>query len=153
MVSFFSSTEPPLLSNTVNNKVVAIQASKIVWLSKQLKREQYHRLENRCVLRHISNMNFLSWAVFGVQGCREKKNPNCHKYATFEASFFMFSWAKKNLKSFLEYPSVSTEKLHDLKLKKWQFLHNKIIKNIVPVEFQNSMQVHRTADQVCWLLL
>ena len=24
-----------------------------------------HRLENRCVLRHISNMNFQSWAVLG----------------------------------------------------------------------------------------
>ena len=47
-----------------------------------------HRLKNRCVLRHISNMNFLS---------AEKKNPNFHKYATFEVSFFMFSCAKKSL--------------------------------------------------------
>ena len=29
-----------------------------------------HRLENRCVLRHISNMNFQSWAVLGIRGCR-----------------------------------------------------------------------------------
>ena len=31
-----------------------------------------HRLENRCVLRLISNMNFHSWAVLGSQGFREK---------------------------------------------------------------------------------
>ena len=31
-----------------------------------------HRLENRCVLRHISDV-YLSWAVLGGQGCREKK--------------------------------------------------------------------------------
>ena len=30
-------------------------------------------LENRCVLRHISNMNFHSWAVLGNWGCRGKK--------------------------------------------------------------------------------
>ena len=33
-------------------------------------------------------------------GCREK-NPNCHKYATFEVSFFIFSWPKKHLKNFI----------------------------------------------------
>ena len=30
----------------------------------------------------------LFWAV----GAAEKKNPNCHNYATFEVSFLMFSW-------------------------------------------------------------
>jgi hypothetical protein len=40
----------------------------------------------------------------------------------------MFSWAKKKyLKK--KYPSVRTEQLHDIKLKKWQFLDQKIIKN------------------------
>ena len=33
-----------------------------------------HRLENRCVLRHIFNINFQSWDVIGSQGCREKIN-------------------------------------------------------------------------------
>ena len=33
-----------------------------------------HRLENRSVLRNISNMNFLFWAVLGSRGLqREKK--------------------------------------------------------------------------------
>ena len=29
---------------------------------------------------------------FGQSGLQRKKNPNCYKYATFEASSFMFSW-------------------------------------------------------------
>ena len=33
-----------------------------------------HRLEDRCVVRHISNMNFQSWDVLSTQGCRETKN-------------------------------------------------------------------------------
>ena len=36
-----------------------------------------------------------SWAVLGSQGCREKKPPICHKYATFWDGFFNFLWAKK----------------------------------------------------------
>ena len=36
---------------------------------------------------------FFLWAVQGSRGCRDK-NANCHKYATFEGSFFMFSGAK-----------------------------------------------------------
>ena len=59
----------------------------------------FHRLENRCVLRHISNMNFHSWAVLGSRGCRER-NPNCHKYATFKDSYSMFTWAKNNFTNF-----------------------------------------------------
>ena len=31
-----------------------------------------HRLENRCVLRHISSMKIQSWAVLGSQDCRQK---------------------------------------------------------------------------------
>ena len=38
------------------------------------------------------------------------------KYATFEASFFMFSWAKNDFNFNKKYPSVRTEKLHDIKL-------------------------------------
>ena len=48
-----------------------------------------HRLVDRCVLRHISKMNFQSWAVLGSRVCREK-NPNCQMYATFEAIFYVF---------------------------------------------------------------
>ena len=47
---------------------------------------------------------------FGQSGLQRKKNPNCHKYATFEASFLCFHGQK--------YPSVCTEISHDLKLKK-----------------------------------
>ena len=73
-----------------------------------------HRLENRCVLRHISNMNFLSRPVLGS----EKKNRNCHKYATFKASFILcFYQQKEILTVFYKYPSIRTEKLQDLKLK------------------------------------
>ena len=34
-------------------------------------------------------MDLQFWAVLGGQGCREKKNTNCHKYATFEFSFYV----------------------------------------------------------------
>ena len=79
-----------------------------------LKMSLPHKLENRCVLRHISNMRIHSWAVLGGLGCREReKNPNCHEYATFQGSFFMFSGAK--IKSFEKCYSVSNKKLHTLK--------------------------------------
>ena len=61
-----------------------------------------HRLDNRCVLRHISDV-YISWAVLGGQGCREKKfqvRDFLIKYATFEESFVMFKWAKKFFFSF-----------------------------------------------------
>ena len=41
---------------------------------------------------------------FGQSGLMRKKNPNHLKYATFEASFFMFSWTKNNLNFFLKIP-------------------------------------------------
>ena len=50
-----------------------------------------HRVVDRGILSHISDMNFQFWAVLGRRGCREK-NPSCHKYDNFEGSFFMFSW-------------------------------------------------------------
>ena len=46
---------------------------------------------DRGILNHISNMNIKFWAVLDSRGCR-KKDVNCHKYAAFEVSFFMFSW-------------------------------------------------------------
>jgi hypothetical protein len=61
-------------------------------------------------------MNF--WAVLGSRGCREKKPPNCHKYASFWGGFFNFLWAKKNLDFFEKYFSIRTEKLHSIKPKK-----------------------------------
>mgnify|MGYP001194092638 CR=1 FL=1 len=57
-----------------------------------------HRIVDRGILSHVSSMNFQFWAVLGSQGCREKKDPNLHKYATFEGSFFLFSWAKNSEK-------------------------------------------------------
>jgi len=33
------------------------------------------------------------WAVLGSHGCREKKPPNCHNYATFWGGFFNILWA------------------------------------------------------------
>ena len=54
-----------------------------------------HRLENRCVLRHISNMNFQSWTSFGQSGMQRKNIQTAiSTYATFEASFLKFSCAK-----------------------------------------------------------
>ena len=40
------------------------------------------------------------WAVWGSQCCREKKTPNCRKYATFWGGFFNFLWAKKEFNFF-----------------------------------------------------
>jgi hypothetical protein len=37
----------------------------------------------------IYQTNIQFWAVLG----NREKNPNCHKYATFEVSVFMFLWA------------------------------------------------------------
>jgi hypothetical protein len=51
------------------------------------------------------------WAVLGSQGCREKKTPTCHKYATFWDGFFNFLWAKKDLKLKKKPFSISTKKV------------------------------------------
>ena len=54
-----------------------------------------HRLENRCVLRHISNVNFQSWELFWAVGAAERKKTFKLPYKnTFEASFFMFHGQK-----------------------------------------------------------
>ncbi len=34
------------------------------------------------------------WAGLGSWGSREKKAPNCHKYATFWSGLFNFLWEK-----------------------------------------------------------
>ena len=59
-------------------KVGSIQRSYQRWLDKSI---------------YKTEMKF--WAVLGNQGCREKKTPNCHKYATFCGGFFNFLLAKK----------------------------------------------------------
>ena len=51
-------------------------------------------IENRYVLRHISNMNF----NFGQSGMQREKKLICHKYAIFEASSACFYGQKKILK-------------------------------------------------------
>ena len=47
-----------------------------------------HRLVDRYFLRHISNMNFQSWAVLGRSELQWFFS-NPLKYATFESSFFL----------------------------------------------------------------
>ena len=79
--------------------------------------QKYHRLEKRCVLRHISNMNFHPWAVLGSQGCREKNIQTAISMLLLRAVFLCVHWqkiCKKNLK----YCSVRTKKLHCIKVKK-----------------------------------
>ena len=65
-----------------------------------------HRVVDTGILSHIYNINFQLLAVLGSRGFREKKNPNCHKYATFEGSFFCFHGQK--------YCNVRTKKLHNI---------------------------------------
>ena len=74
------------------------KCSFIVWFSSS-EFNIWHRLENRCVLRHISVMNFQSLAVLGSRGCREK-NSNRNKHATFEASFFLCLCGQKKINFF-----------------------------------------------------
>ena len=46
------------------------------------------------------------------------------KYATFEASFFMFSWAKNDFKKIKKNPSVHNEKLKVSKFRKQIVLYS-----------------------------
>ena len=46
-----------------------------------------------------------------AQGCREKKPPNCHKYATFWGGFLTFCGQKR---FFFKCFSIRTEKLHSI---------------------------------------
>jgi hypothetical protein len=58
------------------------------------------RFHQRWLDKRIYKTEMKFWAVLGSQGCREKKPPNCHKYATFWGGFFYFLWRKKNLDFF-----------------------------------------------------
>ena len=66
--------------------------------------------------RYSTTDHWIEWICFGQSGLQRKKKPNCHKYATFEARFFLSFQGQKHF--FLKYPSVRTEKLQLLKLKK-----------------------------------
>ena len=44
---------------------------------------QYQRSYTRWLYKRIYKTEMKFWAVLGSRGCREKKPPNCHKYATF----------------------------------------------------------------------
>ena len=80
--------------------------------------------EQMCLETHFQ-YEFSILGHFGKSGSREKKNPNCHKYATFEASFLCFHW-----QIFLKIQKHLHGKVRWFKAKKrWQFLHKKIIKN------------------------
>ena len=71
----------------------------------------HHRLENSCVLRHISSMKIQFWAILGRRGWREKIIQTCHKYIYyFEGTFFYVFMNKKMGKS------LCTEKLHIIEL-------------------------------------
>ena len=64
--------------------------------------------EQMCLETHFQ-YEFSFLGRFGQSGLQRKKNPNCHKYAFFEASFIMFSWAKNILKGSLDLiPSPSS---------------------------------------------
>ena len=57
----------------------------------------------------------LFWAV-GAAEKKQKTTLNCHNYTTFEGDFFYFLWTKID-STFFKYPSIRTEKLHNLNLK------------------------------------
>ena len=58
----------------------------------QLIQRSYQRWLDKRIYK--TEMRF--WAVLGSRGCREKKFPKCHKYATFWGGFFNFLWARKH---------------------------------------------------------
>jgi hypothetical protein len=59
--------------------------------------------EQICLETHFQYENSIL-GHFGQVGCREKKNPNCLKYATFDGIFFMFFMPKKVI--FLRFSSI-----------------------------------------------
>ena len=60
------------------------------------------RFQQGCLNERIYKTKVNSLAVLGCRDCREKKLPNCHKYATFWGGFFNFLWAKIFFKKFLK---------------------------------------------------
>ena len=70
-------------------------------------KEFIHRLENRCVLRHISNINFQSWAVLVSQA--EKKIQTAISVLLLRPGLYVFMG-----KNHFKYPYVRTEKIHNM---------------------------------------
>ena len=73
--------------------------------------------------KRIYETDLKFWAVVGSQGCREKKTPHCHKYATFWGGFLMFSRSKNIPIYFLNTLASAIKKLHNIDPRK-------ILKNI-----------------------
>ena len=80
----------------------------------------YHRLENKCVLRHIYNMNFHSWVVLGSQGCREKKIQTAISMLLLK--FSMIFGQKINLIVLKNTLASALKSYMKWSYKKWQFL-------------------------------
>ena len=60
------------------------------------------QIRRQRVLGHIYNMKNQFWAGLGSQAVLVKKKVWGRLWATFEARFFMFSWAKNNFNFFFE---------------------------------------------------
>ena len=60
-----------------------------------------HRLVERGILSHISNMNFQFWsAVLGSWGCREKKIQTSKSMLLLKTVLYVFMGKKKSLSFF-----------------------------------------------------
>ena len=107
-------------TNTGTARLVWFQLVRsLVWYGLQIILKRNHRSYQRWLDKIVYKTEMKFWAVLGRQDCEEKKKiPNCHKYAAFWAVFFIFLWAKENLKFFKKYCSVSTEKLHKRSINK-----------------------------------
>ena len=88
-IAYVSSTNKKGQFLTIKIRYLSVVNNSIVWSPAA------HRLENRCVLRHISNMNFLYWAVLSSRGCREKKSKLPY-VCKFCGQFFYVLMGKKN---------------------------------------------------------
>ena len=84
------------------------------WKKSFLYVAQNQRSYTRWLYKRIYKPEMKFWAVLGCWGCREKKTPNCHRYATFWCGFFNFLWA--NFYFLWKCFCARTEKLHNMKL-------------------------------------
>ena len=67
------------------------------WLGSEGDRPRYSTTDH-WILESIKRI--LNSGLFWAVGAAEKKNPNCHKYATFEVNFLMISWPKNSFRFF-----------------------------------------------------
>ena len=56
-----------------------------------------HKLENRCVLRQISNIYFHSWVALGSRGYREKKIQIVISMLFLRPVFYVFTVKNNNI--------------------------------------------------------